>query len=153
MQLYPTLCLCSCGFLSMSTVKLRNSTPPKFPSHQQHQSTISLFSSTASFIIPLKQPDNKFWRWQIHVPSRLLTHWLQTIITRNVSKAETAAATVGRGPSRLHPWFQCASLPWCDAVISCRDPGTPGSNVPAPATSNMQQSCWIEDVSMMRWNV
>ena len=85
-------------------------------------------------------------KWQIHVPSRLLTHWLLTIITRKLDCSRD------RGPSRLHP-LPGSNEPRCrDAVISCRDPGTPGSNVPAQATSDLQQSCWVEDVSMMRWN-
>ena len=85
-------------------------------------------------------------KWQIHVPSRLLTHWLLTIITRKL-RLKPRPWAVSSPPLA---WFECASLPWC--IISCRDPGTPGSNVPAQATSNLQQSCWVEDVSMMRWN-
>ena len=59
-------------------------------------------------------------KWQIHVPSRLLTHWLLTIITRKL-RLQPRPWAVSSPPLA---WFQWASLPWCCHQLQRpRDPG------------------------------
>ena len=59
-------------------------------------------------------------KWQIHVLSRLLTHWLLTIITRKL-RLQPRPWAVSSPPLA---WFQCASLPWCCHQLQRpRDPG------------------------------